>query len=178
MMNNKAFYTRNFSVLIMTVFMVSLLFGACSGKSEEDLLVETVNKIGDYAENRNLDGILSHLSEAYSDEEGRTYADIEELLNTYLGRFRGIAVNLLATKVISLNTPDAEIETEVSLSSGAAKLFRKAVRYSGEFYRFNMKLYKTGEDWKCTAVSWKNITLDELFPESFKVLKTLFPGSF
>ena len=178
MKNKRTLYTLSFPVLLATCFLVALLLWSCSGKSEEDLLRETVNKIGDYAENKKLDGILFYLSEDYQDDEDRTYEDIESLIDTYLGRFYGIAVNTLGTNIISLAPPDAEIETDVALSSGAAKLFRKAVRYSGQFYRFTLKMKKEGDHWKCTGAAWKYITLDELFPESFKILKKLFPGSF
>jgi hypothetical protein len=77
-----------------------------------------------------------------------------------------------------VTVPEAEIEIEVALSSGAAKIFRKAVRYAGQFYRFNIKLEKEEETWKCKTASWKYITLEELFPESFKILKKLFPNAF
>ena len=163
---------------IFTCFFFCAIFVQCGGKSEEDLLRETIEKIGDYAEDRELSGILPHLAEDYSDEEGRTFAEVAALLETYLQGYRGIAVNVLGTRILSLAVPDAELETDVALSSGAAKLFRKTVRYSGQFYRFKMSWVKEEETWKCKTASWKFIPLDELFPESFKILEKLFPGTF
>jgi hypothetical protein len=166
--------------IFFTVFLVSCssLFFHCSGKSEEDLVRETLGKIGAFAENRDMEGILLYISDQYTDDDNRTLQDIEELLKQYLDRYRGIVVNVLGTKILSVKVPEAEIETEVALSSGAAKIFRKALRYSGQFYRFNVKLIKEEETWKCKTASWKNITLEELFPESFKILKKLFPNAF
>jgi len=178
MRNRKVLYSIYLLFVCTIISIASLSFFSCAGKSEEDLLLETIDKIGDYAEDRDSEGILLYLSGEYNDQEGRNFADIEKLLNTYLGKYRGIAVNLLAKKITAFDIPDAEVEVEVSLSSGAAKLFRKALRYSGQFYRFNLEFVKKREKWECISASWKYIPLDELFPESFKILKKLFPGSF
>jgi hypothetical protein len=178
MKNKKIFYLGYFGVLIAGLSLFTAIFFNCSGKSEEDLVRETVDKIGDYAESRDMEGILLYVADDYTDDENRTIDEIEELLKEYFNRYRGIVVNVLATKVMQIKVPEAEIETEVALSSGAAKLFRKAVRYAGQFYRFNLKLVKEEEIWKCKTASWKYITLEELFPESFKILKKLFPEAF
>ncbi len=160
------------------IFVLVFILSGCGGKSEQDLIRDTVAKIGNYAESRNGPGILYYLSDDYSDDEGRTPEDIGELLEKYFDRYRGIVVNVLGTKIVSLKVPEAEIETEVALSSGAAKIFRKAVRYASEFYRFNLSLVKEGETWKCRRASWENLTLQELFPESTKILRKLFPQLF
>jgi hypothetical protein len=178
MKNKKIFYFGYLVVFIAGLFLFSAIFFNCSGKTEEDLVRETVDKIGDYAENRDIEAILLYVSDDYTDDENRTIDDIEELLEKYFDRYRGIVVNVLATKVLHVTVPEAEIEIEVALSSGAAKIFRKAVRYAGQFYRFNLELVKEEEMWKCQTASWKYITLDELFPESFKILKKLFPNAF
>lgn len=178
MKNKIFFYFGCVVVFIVGLSLFSAIFFNCSGKSEKDLLLETVDKIGDYAESRDMEGILLYVSDDYSDDENRTIDDIEELLGKYFDRYRGIVVNVLGTRVLHVTVPEAEIEIEVALSSGAAKIFRKAVRYAGQFYRFNLEFEKEEEIWKCKTASWKYITLDELFPESFKILKKLFPNAF
>ena len=164
-----------FVYFIFLLLALSLLFVHC-GKSEEELILKAVNRTGDFAEERDIDGVLSFISTDYSDEEARTYEDIEKLLKEYFDRYRGIVVNVLATKIIKIEPPQAEIETELALSSGAAKLFRKAVRYSGQFYRFNFTLVKEGERWRCKYAYWDIIPLEELLPESAKILRALFPN--
>ncbi|MCK4761919.1 MAG: hypothetical protein KAW12_06950 [Candidatus Aminicenantes bacterium] len=162
---------------VLVLFVLSSFFFYC-GKSEEDTILETVDKIGDYTEDRDMDGLLDFISADYSDDEERTYADIEELVKKHFDRSRGIVVNVLVTKITTLAVPEAELETELALSSGAAKLFRKAVRYSGRFYRFRLSLVKEGEVWRCKKAHWEQIYLHELFPESVKLMKKLFPNLF
>ena len=178
MKNKRIFYLGYFIVLIAGLSLFCGFFFNCSGKSEKDLLLETIDKIGDYAESRDMEAFLLYVSDDYTDDENRTIDDVEELLEKYFDRYRGIVVNVLATRVLHVTVPEAEVETEVALSSGAAKLFRKAVRYAGQYYRFNLKMIKEEEMWKCKTASWKYMTLDELFPESFKILKKLFPNAF
>lgn len=161
-----------FAILISLV----LFFSGCSGKSEEDLLLETIEKIGEYAEDRDVDGILLYISDSYSDENERTIEDVEDLLAEYLEKYRGIVVNILGTKINELNPLDAVAEIETAFSSGAAKIFRKAVRYSGRCYRFKVEFVKEDEKWKVKYASWNDVSQDELFPESKETLKELFPN--
>jgi hypothetical protein len=146
------------------------------GKSEEDLIMEAVDRMGDFAEDRDIGGVLGFISTDYSDDEERSFEDIEKLLNEYFDRYRGIVVNVLATKIIKIEVPQAVIETELALSSGASKVFRKAVRYTGEFYRFDLNLIKEGERWRCKYARWERIPMEKLLPESFKIIKKLFPS--
>jgi len=170
--------SKTLALVVMTclVLMIGLTLVQCGGKSEEDLIREAVDQIGDYAENRNSSGVLSYLTENFTDHHDRPKEEIEELLEKYFNRYGGIVVNLLSTEIISISLPNAEVETEVALSSGAAKVFRKAVRYAGEFYHFKLSLVKEGETWRCRSASWENLTLQELFPESIKMMEELFPG--
>lgn len=178
-MKNKTIYRLiYFTVLVMGLSIFTLSIFNCSGKSEDELIRESIDKIGEYAEDGNMNGVLRFLSLDYSDDDGRTIDDIEELLEDYFQRYRGIAVNVLGTKIKTVKVPEAGIETEVSLSSGAAKFFRKAVRYSGRFYRFTVKMVKEKDTWKVKNARWESITLEDLFPESFKLLKEIFPNSF
>ena len=172
-MKNKILYC----VFCMTLIIFSLSFFHCSGKSEEDLIRESIDQVGDFAEARDMKGVLRFISIDYSDDEERTIEDIEALLGEYFEKYRGIAVNILGTKILTVTVPEADVETEIALSSGAAKIFRKAVRYSGRFYRFKLKMVKEKETWRVKTASWESITLEDLFPESFKILKELFPNA-
>ena len=166
---------RRFVFFVFILICFSLFFYRC-GKSEEDVIMEAVDRLGDFAEERDIDGVLGFISTDYSDDEERGYEDIEKLLNEYFDRYRGIVVNVLATRIIKIEVPRAQIETELALSSGAAKVFRKAVRYTGEFYRFDLDLVKEGERWRCKYARWERIPMENLLPESFKIIKKLFPG--
>jgi hypothetical protein len=172
MKKNTFTYKSLISLLGLSFIFLSLI--GCGKKTEEDILLENVAQIGKLAEDRNLTEVLSYISPNYLDDEERTASDIADIIDQYLERYRGIAINLLATKIKTLTLPNAEIETEVSLSSGAAKFLRKAMNYAGAFYRFNVKLVKTGEKWHVVSASWYPISLHELFPESAKIFKDLF----
>ena len=164
---------KYFIVTIM-IFITFSSWG-CGKKTEKDILLETIDKISDYAEDRDLDPILAFISDSYSDDENRTAEDIGDLLAENIEKYRGIVVNLLSTKIIEIIPPNASVETEIALSSGAAQVFRKAVRYTGEFYRFKLDFIKEEKKWKVKRASWEYIPMEELFPESMKILKELFP---
>jgi hypothetical protein len=164
-------------VVIFSLFILLSVFFNCSGKTEEELVMDAVDKIGDYAEDKDINGLLSCVSNEYADDEGRTFEDIENLVHRYLEMYRGIVVNLLGKKIIYITPPEAEIEAEVGLSSGAAKLFRKAVSYSGQFYRFKLVLVKEDKQWKVKKAGWENISQVDLLPESVEIIKELFPNA-
>jgi hypothetical protein len=161
--------------VVATMVFLAFASWGCGKKTEKDILLETIDKIGDYAEDRDLDPILDYISDSYSDDEDRTAEDIGDLLAENIEKYRGIVVNILSTKINGCIPPDASVETEVAFSSGAAQIFRKAVRYAGEFYRFKVDFIKEEKKWKVKRASWEYVPLEELFPESVKVLKTLFP---
>jgi hypothetical protein len=162
-------------ILLLCVFLVMTNMN-CSGKSEEDLVRESIEKMVGFAEDNDLEGAMEYISPDYSDDEGRNMEDIAQLLEKYLGRYRGIAINMLGARLIRLQTPQAEVETDIGLSSGAARVFRKMTRYSGYFYRFKIKMTKQGKKWLVQSASWEHIQQEELHPESAEALKKLFPN--
>ena len=169
-------FSAHWSVLVLLPIMVSLTLCRCSKeKSDQELILEMVGRVQDHVENKYLTAIMDLLAEDFLDMENRGREEIEELLGEYFERYRGIVVHILGSKILRLEGKEAEIETEVSLSSGAAKIFRKLIRYSGQTYRFTLSLIKTDAGWRVTYAQWRYITLDELFPESFKILKQIFP---
>ncbi len=102
--------------------------------------------------------------------------DIKELLIGYFKKYRGIIINILSTNIIYIKSNKAEIETDVSLSKGISKALRKIVQYYGETYRFKIILEKDLNEWKYIYAEWKYISITDLFPESFKMLKKIFPN--
>lgn len=145
------------------------------GKNDRDLILEMIGSIESLAEKKYTASILDYLSDDFSDLEGRSKDKIEELLNHYFENYSAIVVNLLGTRFLSLSTLEAAVETDVSLSSGPARIFRKLVPYSGQTYRFTITLKKTGGVWKIGHARWQAVFLEELFPESIDRMKSLFP---
>jgi len=148
---------------------------SCRGKSVEAQIRDRIDEIASFAEARSADGILKALTEDYRDGEDRGKAETGEVLAEYFGRYRGIVIHVLATRFLELQATAATIQTDVSLSSGAAEIFRKAVPFSGEYYRFTCHLEKDGQEWFLQSAEWEYLSLEDLFPESMKILRKIFP---
>jgi hypothetical protein len=167
------------SFLLALVLAAAGFFpSACGAPSEETRIKEFLKKSVAKAEAKQIGALMESFSPEYSDFEGRDKADTERLIVDYLGRFRGIVIHLLSARVDGPG-PDgrAAVECEMSFSHGAAEVLRKLIRYTGEFYRFRFDLNKTGDgEWRFAYADWQSVSLTDLFPESLKILKELFPG--
>ena len=146
-----------------------------SGRSEiEEIIYSAVSA----AEDRDVEKFMKIISFEYLDEEERTREDIEEKVKTYLNRFRGISVNILNIKTVNKSMNSAEVITEISFSSGIGKIFSKIVNSYGEVYRFNISMTRRSKTWVVKSAEWSWMSIDELYPESLKVLRELFPNTF
>ncbi|MCK4556645.1 MAG: hypothetical protein KAU47_03955, partial [Candidatus Aminicenantes bacterium] len=149
-------------------------FASCIQKTEEDLILEFMDEISRYAEKKDLDSIMMNLAYDYSDFEGRDKQKSKEMIDGYFRQYRGIVIHVLSTQVEEINMPEASIVSEVALSSGAAKVFRKLVKLSTENYRLTVKLIKRDEKWQIQHAEWRYVTFDELFPESLTIFNKIF----
>ena len=157
------------------ISVLSLAFYAsCIQKTEEDLILEFMDEISRYAEKKNLDSIMMNLAYDYSDFEGRDKLKSKEMIDGYFKQYRGIVIHVLSTQVEEINLPEASVVSEVALSSGAAKIFRKLVKYSTENYRLILKLIKKDKKWQVQYAEWRYITFDELLPESLTIFNKIF----
>lgn len=160
-----------FIILFLLFLAVSL---SCVKKTEEDLILEFMEQIGRYAEKKDIDSIMMCLAYDYSDFEGRDKWKAKEMIDGYFTQYRGIVIHVLSSRVEGIDLPEASVVSEVALSSGAARVFRKLVRFSTENYRLNLKLVKRDEKWQVRHAEWKYVTFDELFPESLSVFNKIF----
>jgi len=166
--------TQQMTILVITLVMV--FFWVCKReKTEQERIKEIIESVEKYVEKKYVASILDLLSHDFVDMEDRTKTELEELLIKYYERHSGIVIHILGTRFLNIGNTRAEVETEVSLSSGAARFFRKIVKYYGETYRFNLTLVRINRQWKIHYAEWRYINLEELFPESFKILKKIFP---
>lgn len=167
---------KKITFALLPVLAIGLLTSwGCAGKSEEDLIRETVKKIGEYAEDKDAAGIMTIIADDYSDTKERTKTDIQTLLDENFEKFSGIAVDILGTKIIEITPPLAKVEIDTAFSSGAARAFRKIVSFSGNCYRFHVDMVKDIDEWKVKSASWEYISTDELTPEALKAMKEVFP---
>lgn len=159
--------------IFLFVFLVTSLI-SCKGKTDEDLIQALMKKIGSYAEEKDAPSIMLDLADDYFDFEGRRKKETEEMIKEYFRQYKGIVIHVLSTRIDEISLPEASIQTDVALSSGAAKVFRKLVRLSTDNYRLKIKLIKRDSEWKIRYSEWQYISLDELFPESLSIFKRIF----
>ncbi len=158
------------------IFFLSFFLTFCKEKTDEQLILELMEDVGEYAEKKDMSSIMQNLADDYRDFAGRGKKETQDMINKYFDRYRGIAINMLSTRIDELRSLEASIQTEVAFSSGAAQVFRKLVRYSTENYRLKIKLVKRDDRWQIQYAEWRYITLNELFPESLSILKKIFPN--
>ena len=169
------FRTKRNAAIVILILALFCFWTCKKGKTEQDRIKEMIESVEDFVEKKYISNILDLLTDDFYDMEDRSRKEIEELLIKYYDRHTGIVIHILGTKFLNIGSDQAEVQTEVSLSSGAAKFFRKIVKYYGETYRFTLTLKKTNLQWRIQYTEWRYISLEELFPESFKILKKIFP---
>ena len=154
------------------------LLACCSPATDEARIARLMNRVGTLAEKRDLPGLMSCLTEDYADFEGRDRPATETLVADHFRRRYGIVVHVLHARVGEVRMDGtASVQADVVLSSGAAEILRRVVRFAGEFYRFDLGLRKTPEGWKIARAEWAPASAEGLFPESLPVLRKLFPGA-
>ena len=150
---------------------------SCAGGSDEDVIRRMMRRIQTLVEKRDAAGLMTLVSEDYEDFEGRNKDATRALIDDHFAEKRGIVVHLLDTEIgTGPDEGEAVVETDVVLSSGAGLLLRKAVRFAGEFYRFEIKLRKTRDGWRVASARWNLSSRNELSAESLRLLQELFPG--
>jgi hypothetical protein len=156
--------------------LLAMAAAACRPPSEEARLRDFLKGTVALAEKKDLTALMALLADDYSDFEGRDKAATEALVRDYFRR-GGIVVHLLCVRVESLDpTGEPSVEAEVLMSSGAAEVFRKLIRYAGDCYRFRFRLRRAPpSSWQLVSAAWESVPLTDLLPESLAVLKKLFP---
>lgn len=167
----KNFRTR---IIIISILFLVFFIGSCTQKTDEDLILEFMERISRYAEKKDIDSIMVNLAYDYSDFEGRDKWEAKGMIDGYFKQYRGIVIHVLSTRIEKISLPEAFVQSEVALSSGAARVFRKLVRFSTENYRLTLKLIKRDDRWQIQHAEWKYVTLDELYPESLTVFNKIF----
>ena len=162
-------------LIFSLIFLLVLFLTFCQEKTDEELILEMMEDVGEYAEKKDMSSIMINLADDYQDFEGRGRNETQDLINKYFESYRGIAVNVLSSRIDEIRSLEASIQTEVAFSSGAAKVLRKLARYSTENYRLKIKLVKRDDRWQIQHAEWRYVTLKELFPESLSILKKIFP---
>jgi hypothetical protein len=156
--------------------LCALHFISCGKKSDKVLILELMDKAGQYIEKKDADSLMMFVAEDYTDLWGRNKNETEEMAKYYFLEYQGIVTHVLSTKIDGIAFDEADIRTDVLVSSGGAQLFRKFVKFAGDYYRIKARLVKRDETWLLHYAEWTHISLDNLFPESVSLLKKIFPN--
>ena len=156
--------------------LCALLLISCGEKSDKMLILELMDKAGQFIEDKDAESLMQFIAEDYTDFRGRNKSEAEDMVKQYFLDFQGIVTHILSTKVDEITFEEATIRTDVLVSSGGAQLFRKFVKFAGDYYRITARLVKRDGVWLLQYVEWEYISLDTLFPESVSILKKIFPG--
>jgi len=170
---------RSGLVGLAAIVAAAFLAGPDCGKPSDEaairaLLEESVAR----AEGKDARGLVELFAPDYRDFQGRDRAGTLGLVTDYLDHYRGVVIHLLGVRIGDIDPEgSASVECDVSLSHGAAEVLRKLIRYTGEYYRFQFDVRKTGPGaWRFAYAEWQSVGLAGLFPESLDLLKKLFPG--
>lgn len=165
----------HFQKALISLFVISLTFFlfTCEAKTDEELIFDLMGDIGEFAEKKDIESIMKLLAVDYTDFQKRDKSRTRDMIQQYFDQYRGIVIHVLSTQIDEINLPEASIQTDIAMSSGAARVLRKVVRFSTDNYRLKMRLIKRDERWKIKYAEWRYISLDELFPESLSILQKL-----
>ncbi len=162
--------------VVMLCLFCFCLFNSCGEKSDKTLILDLIEQAGQYVEKKDAESLMLFIAEDYSDFEGRDKIRTEEMAKHYFLEFQGIVIHVLSTTIDEIGPHEASIRTDVLVSSGRAQLFRKFVKFAGDYYRVNARLVKRDGTWLLSYAEWEYISLDSLLPESFSLLKKMFPN--
>ena len=160
---------------VVGILFVWLLI-SCGEKSDKMLILELMDKAGAFIEQKDARNLMLFIAEDYSDFRGRNKSETEDLVRQYFLDYQGIVTHILSTKIDEIALGEATIRTDVLVSSGGAQLFRKFVKFAGDYYRVTARLVKRDGMWLLKYAEWEYISLDTLFPESVSIIKRIFPN--
>jgi hypothetical protein len=161
--------------LFLALIICAWLYPSCRQKTEEDIVLDTIDSLARLAEKRDLEAIMAHFTDGFTDFEGRDKNGLRQLLSSYFDGRTGIVAHRLGHRMIGIGAGQATLETEVALSSGGAQALRRLVRISPDIYRLRIDLSKDGEKWLIHYAEWASISQGEIFPESLDEIKKIFP---
>ena len=174
MFNKKRYNLKGIGIIVI---LLTISTSFChKEKEDKDFILDLIDSTAKYAEKKETSKIVDLMSDDFYTMKDQKKGDIKELLIGYFKKYRGVVINILSTNIIYIKSNKAEIESDVSLSKGMSKALRKIVQYYGDTYRFKIILEKDLNEWKYIYAEWKYISITDLFPESFKMLKKIFPN--
>ncbi len=150
----KRLFLLGLSALLVTV----LILPACKKPmSEEDRIKTMITDTADLARQKDIKGILEHVSKDYKDPEGNDRNALKGILFVYFQGYEKVGVFVRDIQV-TVNGDEAEAVIKVILTGGEdPDTMGDVVPKSGGGYLIDMKLAKEGGDWMVVRATWTDI---------------------
>jgi hypothetical protein len=146
-------------LLGVSALLVALVFFPACKKpmSEEDRIKAMVYETADRAKEKDIKGILEHVSKDYRDPQGDDRNALKGILFIYFQGYEKVGVFVRDIQV-TVDGDEAEAQVKVILTGGEdPDTMGGVVPKSGGGYLIDLKLVKEDGDWMVVRASWTDI---------------------
>lgn len=141
-------------LILITFFAVG-----CGGEelTDEDRIEALIKDVATSASDKDVKGVMKHVSKDYRDDRGHDYRNVKGLIFSQLIRGDSISVFVRSTKVQVKDT-DALARVNVILARGAVvESISDIIPDQSGGYRFKFVLKKIDDQWLVTSADWENV---------------------
>lgn len=144
-------------VLVLLVG-VGLAFTSCKKPiSDEEKIKAIIEETADRAKEKDIKGVLAHVSESYKDEEGNDRNAIKGILFIYFQGYEKVGVFVRDIEV-TVDGDEAEALVKVILTGGEElKEAGDVVPETGGGYLIDLKLVREDDEWMVVRGKWTDI---------------------
>ncbi len=136
---------------------VALLPACKKPVSEEDRIKTMINETADLARQKDIKGILEHISKDYKDPDGNDNNAVKGLLFVYFQEYEKVGLFVRDIQV-TVNGDEAEAKIKVILTGGEdPDTMGDVVPESGGGYLIDLKLAKEDGEWMVVRGTWTDI---------------------
>jgi len=146
-------------LLGVSVLLVAVVFlPACKKPvSEEDRVKTMINETADLARQKDIKGVLEHVSKDYRDPEGNDRNALKGILFVYFQGYEKVGIFVRDIQV-TVDGDEAEAQVKVILTGGEdPDTMGDVVPKSGGGYLIDLKLVKQDGDWMVVRGTWTDI---------------------
>jgi len=141
--------------LVIIIGLLSLF--ACNNDSSldpEQEIRQTLASIEEGIEQRSLSQVVDHISDDYSDHQGRVKKDIKRLTQLQILRNQNIHL-FTRIKSIEINELYASVELSTAMASRGVDLSIAENRLKANSYKSSIVLKNESGDWRVVSTSWQ-----------------------
>ncbi len=150
---------KRFMLLSLSVLLAAAVaLPSCKKPmSEEDKIKAMIIETADLAKEKDIKGILSHVSKDYRDPEGNDRNALKGILFIYFQGYEKVGVFVRDIQV-TVDGNEAEAQVKVILTGGEdPDTMGDVVPKSGGGYLIDLKLAKEDGEWMVVRATWTDI---------------------